>query len=206
MSRCTYQVAHVHTISRPVVQITGTYLISPTAINCSPRDYSLFGMWFSKCIFFIFIIVFLIGNFISSPDSAFTWISQDLTHDKTAWLQLMAWCHQWQQAITLDITWANVDPNLCRYMALLVGWVNLSHFKDTYTQSVNTLRPRQNGRHIQGDMFTGIFLNEIYQFQLRFHWCFFLRVQLTISSTGSVNGLSPTSIKQSSERQTISWA
>ena len=44
-----------------------------------------------------------------------------------------------------------------------------SHFKDAYTQSVNTLRPRQNGRHIHGDMFTGIFLNEIYQFQLRFH-------------------------------------
>ena len=107
---------------------------------------------------FFYIIVFLIGNFRSSPDSAFTWISHDLTHDKTAWLQLMAWCHQWQQAITLDITWANVDPNLCRYMALLVGWVNLSHFKDAYTQSVNTLRPRQNGRHIQGDMFTGIFL------------------------------------------------
>ena len=155
---------------------------------------------------FFYIIVFLIGNFRSGPDSAFTWILHDLTHDKTAWLQLMAWCHQWQQAITLDITWANVDPNLCRYMALLVGWVNLSHFKDAYTQSVNTLRPRQNGRHIQGDMFTGIFLNEIYQFQLRFHWCFFLRVQLTISSTGSVNGLSPTSNKQSSERQTISWA
>ena len=155
---------------------------------------------------FFYIIVFLIGNFRSSPDSAFTWISHDLTRDKTAWLKLMAWCHQWQQAITLDITWANVDPNLCRYMALLVGWVNLSHFKDAYTQSVNTLRPRQNGRHIQGDMFTGIFVNEIYQFQLRFHWCFFLRVQLTISSTCSVNGLSPTSNKQSSERQTISWA
>ena len=44
----------------------------------------------------------------------------------------MAWCHRGQQAITPDIPGANVDPNLhvCRYMALLAGWVNVSHFED----------------------------------------------------------------------------
>ena len=138
-----------------------TYLSSIT-ISRNPSDYSLClvgsGCDFQNAIFFI---VFLIGNFRSSPGSAFTWISQDLTHDKTTLLQLMGWFHQWQQAITPDITWTNVDPNLCRYMALLVGWVNLSHFKDAYPQSVNTLRPRKNGRQIQDDMFTWIFSNDI---------------------------------------------
>ena len=42
----------------------------------------------------------------------------------------MAWYHRGQQAITVDITWANVDPNQCHYMALLAGLVNLSHFED----------------------------------------------------------------------------
>ena len=93
------QVAHVYKISRPVVQITVTYL--STALSRNPSDYSLCLVG-SGCDFqnAIFIIVFLIGNFRSSPGSAFTWISQDLTHDKTTLLQLMGWCHQWQQAIT----------------------------------------------------------------------------------------------------------
>ena len=103
-----------------MVQITVTYL--STALSRNPSDYSLCLVG-SGCDFqnAIFIIVFLIGNFRFSPGSAFTWISQDLTHDKTTLLQLMGWCHQWQQAITPDITWTNVEPNLCHYMALLVS-------------------------------------------------------------------------------------
>ena len=48
---------------------------------------------------------------------------------------------------------------------------------------VNTLRPRQNGRHFADDPFKRIFLNEnvyIYKFRLRFHWSLFPRVQSTI--------------------------
>ena len=48
----------------------------------------------------------------------------------TTLLQLMAWCHQGQYSITPEITWANVDTSPCRYIVLLAGWVNLSHFKD----------------------------------------------------------------------------
>ena len=36
----------------------------------------------------------------------------DITDDKSTLVQVMAWCHQ-------AITWANVDPDLCRKMASL---------------------------------------------------------------------------------------
>ena len=39
---------------------------------------------------------------------------QDLADDKSSLVQVMAWCVR-QQAIT----WANVDPDLCRHMASL---------------------------------------------------------------------------------------
>ena len=45
-------------------------------------------------------------------------------------------------------------------------------------ESLNTLRPRQNGRRFQMTFFKCIFLNE--KFQIKFHWSLFLRVQLTI--------------------------
>ena len=62
--------------------------------------------------------------------------------------------------------------------------------------SINTLRTRQNGRHFP-DAFSWM---QMYKFQLRFHWSLFLRVQLTIFSTGSDNGLGP------NRRQAIIWS
>ena len=57
----------------------------------------------------------------------------------------------------------------------------------------NSLRLRQNGRHFADDILKCIFFNEnIYKFQLKFHWCLFLRFELTNSSNGSDNGLAPT--------------
>ena len=44
---------------------------------------------------------------------------------------------------------------------------------------VNTLRPRQNGRRFADDTFKRIFLIEMLECRLRFHWNLFLRVQLT---------------------------
>ena len=46
--------------------------------------------------------------------------------------------------------------------------------------NINTLRPRQNGRHFPDDIFKCIFLKKMYEFRLRFHWSLLLRVQLTI--------------------------
>ena len=50
-------------------------------------------------------------------------------------------------------------------------------------QCLNTLRPRQNGRHFADDIFKRIFLKEnvkMSEFRLKFHWSLFIRVQLTI--------------------------
>ena len=49
-----------------------------------------------------------------SHEIALRWMPQDLTDDKSALVQVMAWCRQAQA-----ITWANVDPDLCRQMASL---------------------------------------------------------------------------------------
>ena len=45
---------------------------------------------------------------------------------------------------------------------------------------VNTLRSRQNDRLFADDTFKRIFLNEILEFRLKFHWSLFLRVLWTI--------------------------
>ena len=48
------------------------------------------------------------------------------------------------------------------------------------TQMVNTLRPRQNGRHSADDIFPNVFSSmKMFEFRLKFHWSLFLKVQLT---------------------------
>ena len=64
--------------------------------------------------------------------------------------------------------------------------------ENTKAPFVNTLRPRQNGRHLPDDIFKCIFWMKMFQFRLRFPWSLFLRVQLTIFHIGSDNGLVPT--------------
>ena len=64
------------------------------------------------------------------------------------------------------ITWANDDP---------ARWY-------TYTSlDLNILRLRQNGSHFADESFKCFFVNEMLEFQLKFHWSLFLMVQLTIS-------------------------
>ena len=48
-----------------------------------------------------------------------------------------------------------------------------------------------NGRHFADDIFKRVFMNEMLESRFNFHWNLFLRVQLTIISNGSDNGLSP---------------
>ena len=69
----------------------------------------------------IFHLVLLIGIFRSYDDNALRWMSRDLSEDKSTLVQVRAWCGH-QQAIT----WANVDPDLCRHMASL-GHNELTH-------------------------------------------------------------------------------
>ena len=55
----------------------------------------------------------------------------------------------------------------------------ITHWPPREVIVINTLRPRQNGRHFADDTFKRIFMNEMLEFRLKFHWCLFLRVQLT---------------------------
>ena len=53
-------------------------------------------------------------------------------------------------------------------------WLNKSH------ESINTLRPRQDGRHFADDICKCTFLNEMLEISLKCHWNLFIRVKLTI--------------------------
>ena len=104
--------------------------------------------------------------------------------------------------VILDITWANVDPNQCRYMALLAGWVNLSH--QSFWRCITSVCWHNEAEtkwqpysiwHVHMD-----FLEWNIQVSIKI-WCLLLRAQFTITRIGSGNGLVPTSNKQSSEPQ-----
>ena len=65
------------------------------------------------------------------------------TDDKSTLVQIMAWCHQ-ATSHYLSQCWPR---SLLPYGVTRLQWVN-------------TLRPRQNGRHFADDIFKCIFLNE----------------------------------------------
>ena len=56
-----------------------------------------------------------------------------------------------------------------------------------------------SGLHFQTTLSNGFSLMKIFEFQIRFDWSLFQKVQLTIISIGSDNGLAP------SRRQVIIW-
>ena len=79
------------------------------------RDYSLApGRFEWNFRWVIFVLNLVIDGWCISGKIALSWKSLDLSDDMSTLVQVMAWCLR-QQAIT----WANVDPDLCRYMASL---------------------------------------------------------------------------------------
>ena len=71
---------------------------------------------------------------------------------------------------------AQNHPRWCHIKATLwVWWIKM---KFLLSYHINTLRPRQNGRHFTDYIFNCIFLNE--KFLSKFHWSLFSRLQLTI--------------------------
>ena len=78
-----------------------------------------------------------------SCETALLWISLDFTDDQSTLVQVMAWCRQ-ATSHYLSLCWPR----------------SLSPYDITRPQWVNTLRPRQKGRHFTDDIFKCIFLNE----------------------------------------------
>ena len=76
----------------------------------------------------IFKRILVIDGWRISCEIALIWMSLDFTDDQSTLVQVMA-CAVRQQAIT----WANVDPDICRHMASLghneLKMEKLSNFK-----------------------------------------------------------------------------
>ena len=70
------------------------------------------------------------------------------TYDKLTVKHLIAWCRY------QVITWTKVDQDIWRHWGSLI--------------SINTLGPRQNGRHFPDDIFKCIFLNENIWISIKF--------------------------------------
>ena len=70
-------------------------------------------------------------------------------------------------------------PNIYTYM----HHTHTITSRRAYTRSLFLINPppRENRRHFADDIFKCIFLNENFEFSLKFHWSLFSRVQLTIS-------------------------
>ena len=63
-------------------------------------------------------------------------------------------------------------------------WTNDGLFTDTFMRTwsgwVKTLRPTQDSRHFSDDILSAFSRMKMCEFLLRFHWCLYLRVKLTI--------------------------
>ena len=91
---------------------------------------------------------------------------QKLTSEKSTLVQVMVWCHQatshylsqhWPRSMSpCSVTrpqWVNFRSCTAEFL-LFLGLMAWRH------QAINTLRPRQNGRHFADDILKWIFLNE----------------------------------------------
>ena len=105
-------------------------------------------------------------------------------------LELSNWCTCSRQC---DL-WHNfqVYSGTCIMKHQVVSPVTVVHYSSMFSSififhnlvinvSINTLRPRQNGRHFADDIFKCIFLNENVWIPIKISLSLFLRVQLTIS-------------------------
>ena len=81
------------------------------------------------------------------------------------------------------------SPKRCKYP----GGCVLYFPPNGVTQSIHTLRPRQNGRHSQMTFSSAFSGMKMYEFRLNFLWSLFLSIQLKYSNIGSDNGLAPLS-------------
>ena len=71
----------------------------------------------------IFNLVLLIGIFRSSHDNALRWMPQDLTDDKSTFVQVMAWCRQ-ATSHYLSQCWPR---SLSPYGVIRPQWVNIQY-------------------------------------------------------------------------------
>ena len=117
-----------------------------------------------------------------------------LTHSlktESSWWQL---CRNWWLVATKLASWTlSVFVSLVRFVALPFDLIEktLGSERDRPVRGLVISIPRtlafissppgQNDRLFADDIFTCILVNNFFLFWLKFHWCLFLRVQLTIT-------------------------
>ena len=166
---------------------------SPTAVGRSPHDYALFpgGSWydFQNAIFNIAFLIGIIRLTLIMPSHVCHSILLTIRqHFFSLWLGAI----KGNKALRLTLP----EPMMIQiYVGIWGYWQDelIAVILKMYSLIMTT----DWGRDQMANVFKCIILNERYQFRLQFRWCFFLRVQWTITSIGSGNGLAPT------RRQTI---
>ena len=115
--------------------------------------------------------------------------------------------HYWHQSLkekhpfVFLVAWQHPTPLVCPPDANIKGSTSFWNGKENDTESIdlsnqtdsnsankqlqecsliNTLRQRQNGRHLQTTFSNAFSWMKIFEFRLRFHWILFPGVQLTI--------------------------
>ena len=84
---------------------------------------------------------------------------------------------------SLNNSWQDNMPCSNQACIGLIHWGRVRfiwHYLIRQGLLLNTLRPRQNGRHFAAAIFKCIFVSETYKFRLGFQWSLFLWVHLTI--------------------------
>ena len=126
----------------------------------------------------IFKQILVIDDWGISCEIALIWMSLDFTDGQSTLVEVMACCRQATSLAAashyLSQCWPkSLSPNVVTWPK----WVN-NIPQDWF--SFNTLRPRQNGRHFADNVLKCNFLNESYEFRLKFYWSLLIRVKLTI--------------------------
>ena len=106
---------------------------------------------------------------------------------------LQAWIKAQGIAIVMEFVfnkrhakWQTISRDISR-QAMISYVYGTGTGKDYIHLKLDTLRPRQDGRHFSDGIFKWIFLNEKKEFRSKFHWSLFLRFQLTIFQHWFIN-------------------
>ena len=115
-------------------------------------------------------------GWVISYEIALRWIPLDLTDDKSTLVQVMAWCHQATSHYLSQCWPRSMSPN----GVTRPQWVNgcmLSYHSGLFHWHWDRDKMATISQTTLSNAFSWM---KMLEFQLKFHWSLFLRVQLTI--------------------------
>ena len=89
--------------------------------------------------------------------------------------------YKWHRLCMLIWPLENASKKVCHWSTGVAAHCTMFYYSillnAVHSYDINTLRPRQNGRHFANDTFKRIFVDENFRILMKFHWSLFLRVQ-----------------------------